>query len=42
MNFEQPVGHMDPEIRVYPDEVGIEGRMMDFGQWQAVWDDWLP
>jgi len=29
MDFEQPVGDMDAEIRVDSDQVGIEGRMME-------------
>jgi hypothetical protein len=29
MDFEQPVGDMDAEIRVDPDQVGIEGRVVD-------------
>jgi hypothetical protein len=29
MDFKQPVGDMDAEIRVYPDQVSIEGGMMD-------------
>jgi hypothetical protein len=33
---------MDAEIRVDPDQVGIEGRMVDLGQRQAVQDDRLP
>ena len=31
MDFEQPVGNVDSEIRVDPDQVGIERRVMDFG-----------
>jgi hypothetical protein len=42
MNFEQPARDMDAEIRVDPDQVGIEGRMMNFGQRQTIRDDWLP
>jgi hypothetical protein len=30
VDFEQPLGDMDAEIRVDPDQVGIERRMMDF------------
>ncbi len=29
MDFEQPVRDMDAEIRVYPDQMGVEGRMVD-------------
>jgi len=29
VDFEQPVGDMNAEIRVYPDQMGIEGRMTD-------------
>ncbi len=32
MDFEQPVGNMDAEIRVDPDQVSIESRMVDFSQ----------
>ena len=31
MDFEQPVRDMDAEIGVDPDQVGVEGRMMDLG-----------
>ena len=41
MNFEQPVRDMDAEIRVDPDQVGIEGRMVDFCQRQPIRDDRL-
>ena len=30
VEFEQPIGDVDTEIRVDPDQVGIEGRMVDF------------
>jgi hypothetical protein len=30
--FEQPVGDVDSEIRVDPDQVSIEGRMMELRQ----------
>jgi hypothetical protein len=30
MDFEQPVRDVDAEIGVDPDQIGIEGRMMDF------------
>jgi hypothetical protein len=30
MDFEQPVRDVDAEIRVDPDQVGVEGRMMEF------------
>ncbi len=42
MDFEQPVRHMDAEIWIDPDQVSIEGRMVDFGERQAVRDDRLP
>jgi hypothetical protein len=42
MNFQKPVGDMDSEIRVNPDQVGIKGCMMDFRQRQAIRDDPLP
>jgi hypothetical protein len=29
MDFEQPVRDVDAEIRVDPDQVGVEGRMME-------------
>jgi hypothetical protein len=32
MGFEQPVRDMDAVIWVDPNQVGIEGRMMDFSQ----------
>jgi hypothetical protein len=31
MDFEQPVGDVDAEIRLDPDQVGVESRKMDFG-----------
>ena len=30
VDFEQPVGDVDAEIGVDPDQIGIEGRMVDF------------
>jgi hypothetical protein len=36
MDFEQPVGDVDSEIRVDPDQVSIEGRMMELRQRQAI------
>ena len=30
VDFEQPVRDVDAEIGVDPDQIGIEGRMMDF------------
>ncbi len=42
MDFEQPIGDMDSEIGVDPDQVGIERRMMDFRQRQPIRDDRLP
>jgi hypothetical protein len=42
MDFEQPVRDVDAEIWVNPDQVGIERRMMDLGQRQAIRDDRLP
>ena len=30
MDFEQSIGDMDAEIGVDPDQMGVEGRMMDF------------
>jgi hypothetical protein len=41
MNFEQAVGDMDSEIRVDPDQVGVEGGMVDLRQRQAIRDDRL-
>ena len=35
-DFEQPVGDVDSEIRVDPDQVSIEGRMMELRQRQAI------
>jgi hypothetical protein len=32
MDFEQPIRHMDAEIRVDTDQVGIEGGMVDLRQ----------
>jgi hypothetical protein len=29
MDFEQPIRHVDAEVRIDPDQVGIEGRMVD-------------
>ena len=42
MNLEKPTGDMDAEIRVDPDQIGVEGGMVDFGQRQAVRDNRLP
>ena len=42
MEIEKPVGDVDAEIRVHSDQVGIERRMMDFRQRQAIRDDRLP
>jgi hypothetical protein len=41
-DFEQPVGNMDAEIGVDPDQVGVESSVVDFRQRQAVRDDRLP
>jgi hypothetical protein len=38
MEFEQPVGDVDTEIRVDPDQLGVEGGMVDLGQRQAMRD----
>ena len=42
MDFEQPVRDVDAVIGVDADQVGIEGRMMDLRQRQAIRDDRLP
>ena len=36
VDFEQPVRDMDAEIRVYPDQMGVECRMVDFRQRQPI------
>jgi hypothetical protein len=41
VDFEQPIRDMDAEIGVNPDQVSIEGGMMDFRQRQAIRDDRL-
>jgi hypothetical protein len=42
VDFEQPVRDMDAEIWVDPDQVGVEGRMMDFRERQPIRHDRLP
>jgi len=42
MDSEQPIRDMDSVIGVDPDQMNIEGRMVDLGQRQAVRDDRLP
>ncbi len=42
MDFEQPVGDVNSLIGVDPDQVSIEGGMVDLGQRQAIRDDRLP
>ena len=42
MDFEQPVGDVNSVIGVDPDQMGIEGRMMDLRLRQAIRDDRLP
>ena len=39
---EQSVRDMQSIVGIDPDQIGIEGGMMDFGEWQAVRDDGLP
>lgn len=39
MDFEQPVGDMDSEVGVDPDQMGVEGCVVEFRQRQAVLDD---
>ena len=39
---EQSVRDMQSIVGIDPDQMGIEGGMMDFGEWQAVRDDGLP
>ena len=38
----QSVRDMQSIVGIDPDQMGIEGGMMDFGEWQAVRDDGLP
>ena len=38
---EQSVRDMQSIVGIDPDQMGIEGGMMDFGEWQAVRDDGL-
>ena len=38
MDFEQPIGDVNSVIRVEADQVGVERRMMDLGQRQAMRD----
>ena len=38
MDFEQPIGDVNSVIRVDADQVGVEGRVVDFGQRQAMRD----
>jgi hypothetical protein len=42
MEIEKSVRNVDTEIGVDPDQVNIEGRMVDFRQRQAIRDDRLP
>jgi hypothetical protein len=37
VDFEQPIRDMDAEIRVDPDQVSVEGGMMDFGSGRGLW-----
>jgi hypothetical protein len=41
MGFEQPIRDVDAEIGVDADQIGTEGRMVDFGEPQAIGDDRL-
>ena len=41
MNFEEPIGDMDTEIRVDPDQIGIKGGVVNLRQRQPVCDDRL-
>jgi hypothetical protein len=36
MDFKQPIGDVNLVIRVDADQVAVEGRMVDFGQRQAI------
>ena len=42
VDFEQPVRDMDAEIGIDADQVGVEGRVMELRQRQAIRDHWLP
>ena len=42
VDFEQPVGDVDSVIGVDADQMGVEGRMLDFGPRQAIRNDRLP
>jgi hypothetical protein len=41
MDVEQPISDMDAEISIDADQVGVERRVMDFGQRQPIRDDGL-
>jgi len=38
MDFEQPIGDVNSVIGVDADQMRIKGRMVDFGQRQAIRD----
>ena len=38
VDFEQPVGDVNPVVGVYADQMGVEGRVMEFSQRRAIRD----
>ena len=41
MEFEQPVGEVDAEIGIDPDQIGVESSVMNFRQRQTIRNDRL-
>ena len=40
--LQKPVGNVDPEIRIDPNEMSVEGSMMDLRKRNSIWHDRLP
>ncbi len=37
----QPFGYVEPEVRIDPDQVRVERRMVNFRKRDAIGNDWL-